>query len=1043
QNTGPLSNTDSDNDGLPDDWETYHNLDPADPADGIIDTDGDGLTNLEEVQWGTNPNLADSDGDTVDDGEDGWPLLSQLAPPRLEVPQYAIIELSDQPSDGLSVNDSGEVVYEQNNPHQYYYSDLLSVPTRIQVDGQDVTGVVRISNQGKVAVNYPAGATVSYHVGSNPNEATTFWHPQSEGAALWTTSSVEKLSGSGVLDTSLPVSGIGSFPDLTPSPGQSPPPVESLVRISKITALSDEGKAAGSSTQSYEFLYGTDSDHVIYRLGWQWPNGQVLGQEKVIVYAYQAQQSSLVASQYFLPHGISDYGVMVGGYVQSQQISGTGVTVTSESTLGDAYKSDSGNAVLSALDSVYGINAHNHILGIKDGKNSILLDQATDIYGVPLNMDGTPTYGAPLDFDHPYMDLPPGGRLNTRYQMASANLFWQNGQYLDLNELTHATQGTSPAWDNIQAKDINNHGVIVGSALHSASGQRRAVLLLPVEIATDSNRDGEVVMQAESNLGLPVDVTTTEKPYQFWINNDRDSIGDESTSFEQDDADPNAGNPDYSNGEISNQRDLEDFSRLWIYIGGFHEEIKNGEIEVGLEWKNLEGTPAINIYNAADSQFGSADYLFEIGAANQQMLPEFRSKIGTIGPDAFGVVEEFRIPVAAFQNLSEVNTKTFFLFEGTKTGKGELTLVFYRGQEKIGSGHVMNIELLDVKEMYDHMTVGDVIGNNLDPATIPLTPSSADPSIEFKYEPAAEDYIVFVHGWRMQPWERRAFAETSFKRLSWQGYQGRFGFYSWPTDWHDGSVVAGLADPRNYSRAEWKSYISGIGLREWLEDLKGDYSSLNLMAHSMGNIVASEALRIEASSQAPSVLIDTYVASQAASVAQAYDENAPETLIFPPTQGPSTPNVYPDYMATGTPYYNNISAVATQIVNYHNVQDYALIQPTNWPLGQQSKPDLFYDYSSSEGYTYDPVGPFNEETLYFPDDRYEIFARIAEARSRAFGAETTVSGPVSDDINLNAAPYNFGGAREEHSGQFRSHNMARDVYWERLLITFGLKDVVE
>ncbi len=39
---------DSDNDGIPDEWETTHGLNPQDAADGNKDRDGDGYTNLEE-----------------------------------------------------------------------------------------------------------------------------------------------------------------------------------------------------------------------------------------------------------------------------------------------------------------------------------------------------------------------------------------------------------------------------------------------------------------------------------------------------------------------------------------------------------------------------------------------------------------------------------------------------------------------------------------------------------------------------------------------------------------------------------------------------------------------------------------------------------------------------------------------------------------------------------------------------------------------------------------------------------------------------------
>ncbi|TWU30261.1 pectate lyase family protein [Bythopirellula polymerisocia] len=47
--------TDTDEDGMPDAWETKYNLDANSPADSSIDSDGDGYTNIEEYLNGTNP----------------------------------------------------------------------------------------------------------------------------------------------------------------------------------------------------------------------------------------------------------------------------------------------------------------------------------------------------------------------------------------------------------------------------------------------------------------------------------------------------------------------------------------------------------------------------------------------------------------------------------------------------------------------------------------------------------------------------------------------------------------------------------------------------------------------------------------------------------------------------------------------------------------------------------------------------------------------------------------------------------------------------
>ena len=90
-------NNDSDFDSIPDGWEYAYGLDPTDPYDGLLDSDGDGAnmdaaqnpaierpwTNLDEFLYtplteqghvGTDPRDRDTDGDGLSDGEEyfGW-----------------------------------------------------------------------------------------------------------------------------------------------------------------------------------------------------------------------------------------------------------------------------------------------------------------------------------------------------------------------------------------------------------------------------------------------------------------------------------------------------------------------------------------------------------------------------------------------------------------------------------------------------------------------------------------------------------------------------------------------------------------------------------------------------------------------------------------------------------------------------------------------------------------------------------------------------------------------------------------------------------
>ena len=76
---------DSDKDGIPDEWESEHGLDPYDSSDADLDFDKDGLASLQEYVFGTNPRNADSDKDGTADGEEiekGTNPLVQASKPR-------------------------------------------------------------------------------------------------------------------------------------------------------------------------------------------------------------------------------------------------------------------------------------------------------------------------------------------------------------------------------------------------------------------------------------------------------------------------------------------------------------------------------------------------------------------------------------------------------------------------------------------------------------------------------------------------------------------------------------------------------------------------------------------------------------------------------------------------------------------------------------------------------------------------------------------------------------------------------------------------
>jgi hypothetical protein len=78
--------------------------------------------------------------------------------------------------------------------------------------------------------------------------------------------------------------------------------------------------------------------------------------------------------------------------------------------------------------------------------------------------------------------------------------------------------------------------------------------------------------------------------------------------------------------------------------------------------------------------------------------------------------------------------------------------------------------------------------------------------------------------------------------------------------------------------------------------------------------------------------------------------------------------------------------------------------------------------------------------LFFPTNTYVIFAHCDEARCYALGAQPNVGGVfASNQVELDIPPYNFGNTHKYHSGEFRSDNAQRGVFWDQVLEKMGLK----
>jgi hypothetical protein len=76
----PTCDGDMDCDGLSDEWELAHGLDPRWAGDSLLDYDADGLSNLEELALGTDPRNRDTDGDGYSDRDESLARFDPLDP---------------------------------------------------------------------------------------------------------------------------------------------------------------------------------------------------------------------------------------------------------------------------------------------------------------------------------------------------------------------------------------------------------------------------------------------------------------------------------------------------------------------------------------------------------------------------------------------------------------------------------------------------------------------------------------------------------------------------------------------------------------------------------------------------------------------------------------------------------------------------------------------------------------------------------------------------------------------------------------------------
>jgi len=972
------------------------------------DLDQDGLTNSEEAERGTNPNKTDTDDDGMPDLVDAVGYDPFFTFPAASEGRYAIIDLGVLPAGTIvrSVNNLGQVVVSHSDwqiPDQTWFEirDPKSAPIRKAGTFYDM------NNLGVYLYIAPTTtAPVAHDSPSDP--IMTLGYQGAESAVC--------KSVFGLVPSTHTV--ISYEPNWETEYG-------SAIRHSFGNIFSARLLDSGDIVSRYqmfdtEFYYNRRMDMSVWNLPVRYDYGNNSGDVGAILTKTTIK---------YKVHGL-------GGWTYT-------ITDTDPPPIGAGNETLTGDWV----DSL--VFDHSTDWGAKVGANWTFSDgnsvPTTEYPGLickavgrlggqaglwkswqspsTLSLSG-PTTGSSIRTGNKGKELIVT-KISDRLMQLSAGVFWRNGRVLSNERLI----GNQSSWGGLQINAMSDDGTfLAASAKKTADGSSHSVLLVPMDIAVDANRDGVIKFAGNSNstdpnlAGKPQDKTTEAKPFRFWLNDDYD--------FREQDT-PGAILKDSDCDDITSLRDLEDYTRLAIHIGGLYEGIANGTVKIGLKWKNTSGgTPSIKVFKAANQDGvdeNGKNYLNDNAKALEQRAGTLQYTLGAVTG-----TQPLILPPDFWTGYSEASPKRFLLFEGVTEGKGQLCITIHKADGTlIGEGPGIWLDLLNIKKMY--VRAKGTPETNIDapwedkPSVVTgyVSDSNGNNFIQpWDEEKTALIYVHGIHG----PFvgETAAYlgninvAETIFKRLWHAGYKGRFAFYKWPALNPAGFFLNGTGF--EFNQSEYRAWKYGKGLSEYAASMPNGYKR-HVLAHSQGNAVVASAFRDY------SLAASTWIITQGAIPISCFDDN-PIHLVFPY----NTPDLAVNFGYRG--YLKG--KIAAKVVNFFNTRDRVTGQ--TWEANQSLfKPTMELSGITRIEYQYFAgSGEVRLQKLFnnvllsdrAVSDLHESMAMVVKSRSKAIGQGLNAAGEVDMPVDL----YSSFGFENEHGSQWdRAIQANVTLYFERLL----------
>ena len=377
---------------------------------------------------------------------------------------------------------------------------------------------------------------------------------------------------------------------------------------------------------------------------------------------------------------------------------------------------------------------------------------------------------------------------------------------LDGNEVLFGDGWICENADGLLTSHVHTHD---GDGGNIAAGKTATLHVLAAGIAKDADRDGEIGESDRSSGG----------PLRVWINDDDDDGAIATVHSDN----PGADEPDYDNTTVDGLSDLVDFFPVHLDLGGAWATLRaipgldTNLLEVSLFGDGIELGCVFTDLTAAEAGNHLSD-----PAAGLSDVPV--SIVDSVGLD---------IPFDWLDSIASNPAKGLILVEGrgNSYGYGSLALAIqYDGAYLLEKS--IPVVVAPVEQFYRWYNYRAVVGGTASMAT--------DTSIPPAFPDAASDSnnVVFIHGFSVDEQGARGWNAEMFKRLWQSGCNSKFHAVTWYGN--DGVFWNAFDGGDNYHGNVVHAFETAPAFASRFSSLVGETT---VLAHSLGNMVVSSAIQ--------------------------------------------------------------------------------------------------------------------------------------------------------------------------------------------------------